>query len=178
VILTIGHSRHPIAEFLELLKRHGVEALVDVRRKPYSRREPQFNREALATALVGTGVQYLHLETLGGMREPHPASPHVALPASVRGFADYMESAEFHAALDRLIKESRAKTTAIMCAEAAPSRCHRSLIADALMAHGEEVAHIVGRGPAEPHQLTAGARVEGDRVSYPAKQARLDLESE
>src|SRR5262245_32519609 len=166
MILTVGHSRHPTPRFLEMLKRHRVQAVADVRRKPYSRREPQYNRETLAAALAGAGMRYSHWETLGGLRDPRTDSPHVGVLIGVRGFADYMETAEFRTALEHLIAHAMEQTTAILCAEASPSHCHRSLIADALLARGVQVEHILDEERREPHRLTTGATVEGDRIVY------------
>jgi uncharacterized protein (DUF488 family) len=164
-----------LPDFLEMLGRHGVESIADVRRKPYSRRQPQYNREALATALAEAGFAYSHHETLGGLREPRADSPHVGLPLPLRGFGDHMETAAFHAALTQVIELSRRQRVAIMCVEASPLDCHRSLVSDALVARGEPVDHILDLDHREPHRLTAAARVVDGRPTYPANQAALDL---
>jgi uncharacterized protein (DUF488 family) len=175
MILTLGHSRRPIAEFLAILSRHRIAVVADVRRKPYSRREPQFNRESLAAALAGAGIGYVHFESLGGLRELRKDSPHVALPAALRGFADYMETPEFRAALEALIARSAEKPTAICCAEASPARCHRRLISDALLARGVPVEHLIDLDQREPHRLSPGLELRGDRLHYAGRQSPLDL---
>ena len=180
VILTIGHSTRPIADFLDLLRAHGADELADVRTAPGSRRNPQFNKAALAAALAGAGVGYRHLSELGGLRRPRPDSANAAWRnASFRGYADYMQTPEFAAALQALIDLAVTRRIAVMCAEAVPWRCHRSLIADALTVRGMAVEHIMGPGRRSPHALTPWARVEGGRVTYPAPddapQPQLDL---
>src|SRR5947199_6111295 len=131
---TAGHSTRPVEELLALLAEHGVTTLVDVRRYPASRRHPQFSRDALAASLAGAGIQYVHEPDLGGRRSARPGSPHTAWRVEAfRGYADYMETPEFQAALDRLIRRSQGETVAILCAEAVPWRCHRRLISDALV---------------------------------------------
>ncbi len=154
---------------IDALKSHGIELLVDVRSVPRSRRVPQFNRETLPATLAGAGIEYLHLPALGGFRKPLPDSPNGGWRNnSFRGYADYMQTAEFAAALDELIALGRGRPLAFMCAEALPFRCHRSLIADALAARGYCVCHIMGPRRAEEHKLTPFARVDGGRVTYPA----------
>jgi len=167
-IWTVGHSNVPAGALIGTLTEADVRQLVDVRRFPLSRRNPQFNHEALAAALELAGIRYGHMPVLGGRRTPAPDSPNTALrDPGFRGFADYMATPEFDAALSDLIDIAARAPTAIMCAEAVPWRCHRSLIADALVARGVEVLHLVG-GKAKPHQLSAWARLEGDSVTYPA----------
>lgn len=169
VILTIGHSTRPLKEFITLLQAHGVTLLIDVRTVPRSRRNPQFNRENLPASLAAAGVGYWHLPGLGGLRRPRPDSRNLAWEnEGFRGFADYMGTPEFEAALDELLELARRERVAIMCAEAVPWRCHRSLIADALVARGVAVEHILGPARRQPHTLTRFARVEGGRVVYPA----------
>ncbi|MBP7149201.1 MAG: DUF488 domain-containing protein [Acidobacteria bacterium] len=169
LLLTIGHSTRPIAEFLDLLRAHGVRRLADVRTVPGSRRNPQFGREALATALAAAGIDYVHLRELGGLRRPRPGSPNGGWQNdSFRGYADYMQTPEFDAALANLLTLSREAPTAVMCAEAVPWRCHRSLIADALLVRGVPVEHILGPGRRQPHRLTTFARVDGTHLTYPA----------
>ncbi len=176
MILTIGHSTRTIEEFIAMLRAHGVEALVDVRTVPRSLRNPQFNSGALAGALAAAGIDYLHMPTLGGLRRPRKDSPNLAWRnESFRGYADYMQTPGFAAALDRLIEFARARRTAIMCAEAVPWRCHRSLIADALAARGVAVEHIMSEAAAKPHTVTSFARIEDGRVTYPPEQPGLDL---
>ncbi|HEX3551642.1 MAG TPA: DUF488 domain-containing protein [Thermoanaerobaculia bacterium] len=167
-VYTAGHSTRSIEELIALLAGHGVTTLVDVRRYPASRRHPQFSRDALAASLAGAGIQYVHEPDLGGRRPARPGSPHTAWRVEAfRGYADYMETPQFQAALDRLVQRSREETVAILCAEAVPWRCHRRLISDALVARGIDVLHILGRGRADPHELDPNARIlPGGRLLY------------
>lgn len=177
-VYTVGHSTRPLGELIALLRAHGVARLVDVRTIPRSRRHPQFNREVLPEPLGAASIEYTHLAGLGGLRKPRADSINTAWRnAGFRGYADYMQTAEFAASLDRLLAVARGAPTTIMCAEAVPWRCHRSLIADALTVRGVDVRHIMSVGLAEPHALTAFARVEGLRITYPgpAEQGRLAL---
>jgi len=168
VILTIGHSKHSIGDFLDLLVAHQVELVCDVRTIPKSRRNPQFNRENLAASLQSRGIAYLHLPELGGLRHARPDSINSAWRNdSFRGYADYMQTPEFEAALDRLVALSEGRRLAIMCAEAVPWRCHRSLVADALTARGIPVEHILSPTSRQPHSYTPFVQVRGGRVSYP-----------
>jgi uncharacterized protein (DUF488 family) len=168
LIHTIGHSTRELSELLSLLRGHGIGRLVDVRRYPASRRHPHFAKEALAAALRAEGIDYHHEPGLGGRRTGHRDSPHTAWrSAGFRAYADHMETPEFGAALERLVSLAREAPTAILCAEAVPWRCHRQLIADALVARGVEVRHVVGPGRAERHALHPTARVLGDgRIVY------------
>lgn len=167
-VFTAGHSTRPVEELLALLAEHGVRTLVDVRRYPASRRHPQFSRDALAASLAGAGIQYVHEPDLGGRRTARPDSPHTAWRVEAfRGYADYMETLEFQAALDRLIDHAQHETVSILCAEALPWRCHRRLISDALVARGVTVLHILGPHRAEPHELDPNARIlTGGRLLY------------
>ncbi|HSJ62838.1 MAG TPA: DUF488 domain-containing protein [Gemmatimonadaceae bacterium] len=166
-VYTIGHSVRPIDSFLALLARHGIRHVVDVRRYPGSRRHPQFGPAALASSLRDAAIAYSQVPELGGRRAAAPDSPNAGWRnASFRGYADYMSTGEFGAALDRLCSHARAERTAIMCAEALPWRCHRSLIADALVARGHAVFHIMD-AELRPHALPSFARLDGDRVTYP-----------
>lgn len=168
MILTVGHSTHPIEKFLELLAEHGVEQLIDVRTIPKSRRNPQYNSDALAGTLRDAQIRYQHMPGLGGLRHPRKDSINSAWQNdSFRGYADYMQTPAFEASLHQLIDTAKLHRTVIMCAEAVPWRCHRSLIADALLARGMEVAHIISTKPAKPHTLTSFARIEGESVTYP-----------
>jgi len=168
VIYTIGHSTRTFQEFLELLKAHGVEKVVDVRTVPGSKRVPQFNRETLTKRLAGAGIGYTHMKGLGGWRKPRKESENTAWRnESFRGFADYMQTDEFEQNLERLLALSKEQQVAVMCAEAVPWRCHRSLIADALAVRGVEVHHITGPGEAKPHEITRFAKVERTKVTYP-----------
>jgi uncharacterized protein (DUF488 family) len=175
MILTVGHSTHPIAAFLELLAAHGVEQLMDVRTIPKSRRNPQYNSDALADALQAAHIQYRHMPGLGGLRHPRKDSINSAWQNdSFRGYADYMQTPAFTTALDELVGLSRDTRVAIMCAEAVPWRCHRSLIADALVARGVAACEIVSVKRLQPHRMTPFAIVEGARVTYPPEPASAD----
>lgn len=173
MIYTIGHSTRGLAELLGLLAAHGVAQVVDVRRYPASRRHPQFAQAALAAGLGASGIGYRHEPDLGGRRSARRDSPNTAWrSAGFRGYADYMETAAFQAALGPLIASARTVPTAILCAEAVPWRCHRHLIADALVAGGESVGHILGRGELRRHELSPHAElVPGGAVRYPARPA-------
>jgi uncharacterized protein (DUF488 family) len=173
-VYTLGHSTLDLDAFLALLARRGIGGIADVRRFPASRRHPHFGREALAASLAAAGVAYEWLPALGGRRPAHAGSPHVGWRVDAfRGYADHMESAEFAGGLARLLELAAARPTAIMCAEAVPWRCHRQLVADALVARGIEVRDVVGAAE-KPHRLTAFARIEGDRIVYDGGgQARL-----
>jgi uncharacterized protein (DUF488 family) len=169
-VWTIGHSTRSLDTLVALLRAHGIERLADVRRFPRSRRHPHFDTDALAGDLPAAGLAYRHFPGLGGFRRARADSPNTGWRnASFRGYADYMDTAEFAGHLAALLEEARRGPTAIMCAEAVPWRCHRSLISDALLARGEEVRHILGPERADLHALTAGARLEGTRVVYPGE---------
>jgi uncharacterized protein (DUF488 family) len=171
-ILTIGHSTRPIEEFIRLLKAHGVTRLVDIRTVPRSRHNPQFNRETLPASLSAAGISYLHLPELGGLRRTTSASPNTAWRnLSFRGYADYMQTAEFRGAVAKLIEGAEHDRMALMCAEAVPWRCHRSLIADALLVRGVQANEISSATRLTPHRLTPFARVRGTEITYPAKTA-------
>jgi uncharacterized protein (DUF488 family) len=175
-VSTIGHSTHPIEVFIGMLEAHGIRGLVDVRTIPKSRWNPQFVREGLRASLHAAGIQYYHLPGLGGLRHPRKDSINAAWRnASFRGYADYMQTPEFGENLDRLIALASEAPTAIMCAEAVPWRCHRSLIADALTAHGIAVTDILSAAKSQPHVLTPFAHVDGHCVTYPAETASVDL---
>jgi uncharacterized protein (DUF488 family) len=172
-VFTIGHSTHPIAEFIEILKATGIKRVLDVRTIPRSRHNPQFNRESLAESLHGSGIGYTHLKKLGGLRYPAKDSINLGWRNSgFRGFADYMQSPEFEAALARAIKLSKTKSCALMCAEAVPWRCHRSLIADALRVRKIPVTHIVSATRARPHKITPFALIRGTQITYPDETVR------
>jgi uncharacterized protein (DUF488 family) len=175
IVYTVGHSTLPLPDFLALLATRDLGALADVRRYPASRRHPHFAREALAESLAAAGIDYLWLPGLGGRRHGRRGSPHVAWrSASFRAYADHMETAEFADELGRLLEVARIRPTAIMCAEAVPWRCHRQLIADALLARGIAVRHLLRRDvEPEPHRLTAFARLDGERVVYDRGQLEL-----
>jgi uncharacterized protein (DUF488 family) len=168
VIYTIGHSTRSLDELVEMLRAHGVERLVDVRTVPRSRHNPQFNRETLSQSLHNRRLSYRHMKSLGGLRHPQPDSKNLGWRnSSFRGYADYMQTPEFAEAIDELIELAKEKPTAIMCAEAVPWRCHRSLIGDALVARGIEVQDIMCPTSAMPHVLNPMAKVRQQMVSYP-----------
>ncbi len=167
-VFSIGHSTRSIEEFIGLLKSNGVRRLIDIRSIPKSRRNPQFSTAALAASLRIAGIEYVHIKALGGLRQPRKDSVNLGWRnASFRGYADYMQTAEFEAAIGRATDLGSEKPTALMCAEAVPWRCHRSLVADALLARGIEVQEIISSAPPAAHKLTPFARVEGTQVSYP-----------
>lgn len=169
-VFTIGHSTHPIGEFIEILHAHRIALIADVRTIPRSRRNPQFAREVLASELEKEGIGYRHLKALGGLRRSRADSPNLGWRnAAFRGFADYMQTGEFAEALEGLVGMAGERRTAVMCAEAVPWRCHRSLISDALLIRGIQVQHITGKSPTHPHRLTPFAKVEGLKITYPAE---------
>ena len=169
VVLTVGHSTRPLGEFMALLKAHSVARLIDVRTVPRSRHNPQFNRDTLPAALAAEGIAYEHVAGLGGFRRPRPDSPNTGWRnASFRGYADYMQTAEFAGHLTGLIAEARRERIALMCAEAVPWRCHRSLIADALVVHGLRVEEIISGTRRQVHELTTFAKVSDKVLTYPA----------
>lgn len=166
---TIGHSTRSSEEFLALLTVHGISRLVDVRRYPGSRRYPHFHSDALAKSITEAGLAYQHMPNLGGRRTARSDSPNDGWKnASFRGYADYMQTEAFHRAIEDLMAEATQSRTTIMCAEAVPWRCHRSLVADRLITRGWKVVHIMGPGQVQPHRLTAFAVQQGDRLFYPA----------
>ncbi len=171
-IYTIGHSTRSLDELVALLRDHGVTRLADVRRFPGSRRHPHFSKESLERTLPEHGIVYIHLEDLGGRRRPRKNSPNLFWESEqFRGYADHMDTKEFRAAIDHLLGDDR--PTAVMCAEAVPWRCHRNLLSDDLVRRGIEVLHIVGPGPATPHELSKAAKIEADRVVYPPEQGSI-----
>lgn len=166
-VWTIGHSTRPLDEFIAVLRAHRVRALADVRRFPASRRHAQFNADTLAEGLAQAGIAYLPFSELGGRRKPRPDSRNTAWRnESFRGYADYMETPQFAAAMERLVEAARAAPTAIMCAELLWWRCHRALIADCLKASGMEVINITDAAHAQLHPYTAPARLVRGRLSY------------
>lgn len=172
LVLTVGHSTRTIKEFISLLQAHAVSRVVDVRTVPRSRHNPQFNKTSLPGRLKKAGIGYIHMPKLGGLR--HTTSDSLNLGwrnASFRGFADYMLTPEFDQGLDRLIRMAKKKRIALMCAEAVPWRCHRSLIADALLVHGIQTEDIMSAARGRTHALTAFAKVRGKTITYPASRA-------
>lgn len=170
-ILTIGHSTHPFDEFVSILKAHDVAQIVDVRTIPKSRRVPQFNSESLASQLPPTGIGYVHLKSLGGLRHAAKGSINTGWRnASFRGYADYMGTEEFRHGIARLLELAGEKRTAIMCAEAVPWRCHRSLIGDALLVRGVRVEDIMSAKILREHAMTPFAKVRGLEITYAADE--------
>ena len=170
VVFTIGHSTRTVEAFIRLLKAHGVQRVIDVRRMPRSRYNPQFNRDQLSPALHRARIHYRHMPGLGGLRHARRHSTNVAWRnASFRGYADYMQTLAFTRNLNRCIELAKLERVVLMCAEAVPWRCHRSLIADALVASGITVAEITSGVRTRPHALTPWAQVTGTQVTYPAQ---------
>lgn len=168
-LFTIGHSTRTLEELVGLLRVAGVSILADVRTIPRSRHNPQFEAEALRSALPRRGIRYVHLPALGGLRHARRDSPNAGWRnAGFRGYADHMLTDEFERGLDALHTLTGEGTVAVMCAEAVPWRCHRSLLADALTVRGAHVEHITGPGRPSLHRLTPFARVDGERITYPA----------
>ena len=169
VLFTIGHSTHSIEEFIALLNAHKVQHLVDVRSIPKSRHVPQFNTDALRDSLRTANIEFTHLKALGGRRHTRKDSINTGWRnASFRGYADYMATPQFAEGLTALIEIARTTPTVIMCAEAVPWRCHRSLIADAMMLQGWDVRDILTRAPATKHRLTPFLKVVNGQATYPA----------
>ena len=172
VVFTIGHSTRTIEDFIHLLKAHGVQRVIDVRTIPRSRHNPQFNRDQLSPALHRSRIHYRHMPGLGGLRRARRDSTNTGWRnASFRGYADYMQTSTFRESLDRCIALAKRERVVLMCAEAVPWRCHRSLIADALLARGIEVSEITSGVRTRPHSLTPWARVNGTQVTYPVDEA-------
>jgi uncharacterized protein (DUF488 family) len=167
-ILTIGHSTRTLDEFVDLLKAYRVTLVVDVRSVPRSRHNPQFNKETLPNNLKLAGVNYVHMPDIGGLRRPKSDSVNTAWRnKSFRGYADYMQTKEFTENLLNLIALARENRVAVMCAEALPWRCHRSLIADALVVRHVKVEHILTMENIIRHRLSEWAHVEGTKITYP-----------
>lgn len=178
-IFALGHSTSPVEKFVAMLRAHAIDKLVDIRTVPKSRHNPQFNGDALRATLADEGIAYIQIKDLGGLRRPLKGSTTNAawINDSFRGFADYMQTEGFEAAIEKLIGLARrgagGARAAIMCAEGNPFRCHRSLVADALEARGVRVVHISGVGEGRPHRMTPFAKVVRRRVTYP-KAAEID----
>jgi uncharacterized protein (DUF488 family) len=168
VLFTVGHSSRALEEFLGLLHSHQIGSLIDIRRNPQSRRHPHFSREPLSAALARARIGYTWRAELGGHRVPRPGSPNTAWrDAGFRGYADHMQTDEFRTALDQVLAAAAQRRTAVMCAEADPNRCHRSLFADAAVARGIRVEHILDERRIAGHVLNPWAQVEGGSVTYP-----------
>jgi uncharacterized protein (DUF488 family) len=172
IALTIGHSTRSLDEFIALLGAHGVSLIVDVRTVPRSRHNPQFNKDALPGSLMEAGIGYVHLPGLGGLRHAKADSLNIGWRnASFRGYADYMQTPEFEQQIENLIELVKGHRIALMCAEALPWRCHRSLIGDALTVRGIRTEDIMSLTQRRLHTLTPFARVRGTNVTYPAEDS-------
>lgn len=170
-VYTIGHSNRSIDDFIQLLRDNGVELLVDIRTIPKSRNNPQFGQGQLPRSLHAAGIEYRHLADLGGLRKTSSASVNTGWRnTSFRAYADYMQTEPFRHAVEDLISMAKERLTAIMCAEAVPWRCHRSLVGDALLIRDIDVADIMGTGSPRPHKLTPFAVVDGTAVTYPPEE--------
>jgi uncharacterized protein (DUF488 family) len=175
-VLTIGHSTRTIDEFIRLLKSHGATHVVDVRTVPRSLRNPQFNRDTLPRSLEAAGIAYTHVAGLGGLRRPRPDSINTGWKnPSFRGYADHMQTPEFAASLENLIELAQKQRVALMCAEAVPWRCHRSLIADALVAKGVRTEHIMSGSRRDLHAIRSFAKRTGTHLTYPSTDAEVEL---
>jgi uncharacterized protein (DUF488 family) len=173
-IFTVGHSTLPLESFVELLHAYGIERLADIRTIPRSRRNPQFNADTLPAALAKDGIEYRSMPELGGLRHARKDSPNGGWRNdSFRGYADYMQTSAFADGVEVLVKLGREKRTAIMCAEAVPWRCHRSLVADALLVRDVPVIEILSETDWRPHKLTGFAAVDGLSITYPPEQQLL-----
>ena len=170
IVLTIGHSTRTLEEFLGLLRAHGATRVVDVRTVPRSRHNPQFDETSLPGSLKKTGLGYIHMPGLGGLRHAKRDSFNPGWRnASFRGYADYMQTPQFEQSLEELIQLAEQERIAIMCAEAVPWRCHRSLIADALLVRGIRAEDIMSPTRRQVHELTPFAKVRGTTLTYPAE---------
>ena len=166
-VFTVGHSTRTLEAFIGLLKEHAVKKVVDIRTIPRSRHNPQFNRETLPAHLKVAKIGYVHMGGLGGLRHTRQNSPNTGWRnASFRGFADYMQAEEFEKNLERLIQLANRQQVALMCAEALPWRCHRSLVGDALKVRAINVEHIISSKKRQPHEVTPWARVDGTQITY------------
>lgn len=168
-IFTIGHSTHSFEDFVAILRHYGITRVVDIRTIPRSRHNPQFNQDELRESLKNRHIHYVHLKDLGGLRHVHADSINTAWRnASFRGFADYMQTDDFKKGIELLLDYAKHDRVVIMCAEAVPWRCHRSLVGDALLARGVAVEDIFSLTSCKPHTLTPWAHVRGEQVTYPA----------
>jgi uncharacterized protein (DUF488 family) len=175
-IYTIGHSTHKIEEFIAMLRAHGIKQLVDIRSLPVSHYNPQFNIDALKAPLAAETISYLHMKSLGGLRKARADSINTGFrDGGFRGYADYMQTPEFATALSELITKSRARRTVIMCAEAKPTQCHRSLVSDALAVRDIPAVHIFSEAKTQPHTLTDFAEIAGEQITYPSREPQFKL---
>jgi len=171
-VYTIGHSNRPIDEFLDLLREHGIKRVLDIRTVPKSRHNPQFGQDQLPGSLAAAGIGYEYIRSLGGLRRARKDTPNGAWRnASFRGYADHMQTEEFNEHVELVASMAQGLRCALMCAEAVPWRCHRSMVADALAVRGVPVEHIINKGKAKPHTLTPFAKVDGVRILYPPEAA-------
>ena len=175
-IFTIGHSTRPIADFIALLRQHGITCLLDIRTVPKSRHNPQFGQDQLAASLAAEGITYRYLAGLGGLRKPRKDSINTGWRnTSFRGYADYMQTDEFAENVATVIDLAATQPCALMCAEAVPWRCHRSLVADALLVRGVPVEDIIDGRQSRAHKLTPFAKLEGERLIYPPEDAQAGM---
>jgi uncharacterized protein (DUF488 family) len=173
IVMTIGHSTRTVEEFIGLLQAHAVSRVVDVRTVPRSRHNPQFNKASLPGSLKKAGLSYVHLPGLGGLRHAQCDSVNLGWHnASFRGYADYMQTPEFEKSLEELVQLAKQDRIALMCAEAVPWRCHRSLIADALLVHGIHTEDIMSPTRRQVHTLTPFAKVRGTTITYPTETSQ------
>lgn len=179
VVMTIGHSNRPIETFLDLLRAHEVRQVIDVRTVPRCEHNPQFNKDALPQSLRAVGIGYRHMPGLGGLRRAKRDSPNTGWHSpTFRGYADYMQTKPFETSVKKLMDLAKKKLLAVMCAEAVPWRCHRSLIADALIVRGVQVEHIMTKIMHHPHKLTPFAQVKGKRITYPPEKEPSAISSQ
>ena len=179
VIMTIGHSTHPLEEFLGILQAHSVTFLADIRTLPRSRHNPQFNKELLPNSLAAIKIGYEHFAGLGGLRHARRDSPNTGWRnTGFRGYADYMQTPGFVSNVEKLIEKARTMYLAVMCAETVPWRCHRTLLADALSIRGVKVAHIMTATSAKDHTITPWAKVSGTAITYPPETLPINFKSE
>jgi uncharacterized protein (DUF488 family) len=175
VVFTIGHSTRPVTEFIEIIKAYGIKRVVDIRTIPRSRHNPQFNKDALSKSLKAVKIGYLHMKGLGGLRHALKDSLNMGWRnASFRGFADYMQTDEFKENIEKLIEAAEKRAIVVMCAEAVPWRCHRSLIGDALLVRGVHVKHIMSASSSRDHALTPWSNVKGKKITYPASSGNQE----
>ncbi|MBP9852820.1 MAG: hypothetical protein QG629_862 [Patescibacteria group bacterium] len=168
-VFTIGHSTRPVEEFIELLQQNKIRRLVDIRTMPRSRHNPQYEQTALEKTLPKHGIAYLYMPQLGGLRPKAKDSKNMGWHnESFRNYADYMQTDQFTKAIEELVALANENPTAIMCAEAVPWRCHRSLVGDALLVRRMKVCDIMSPKTVQPHKMTSFAVVEGRNITYPS----------
>ena len=171
LVCTIGHSNRSLEEFVDLLRLNDIACVLDIRTVPKSRHNPQFGQDLLPASLAAAGIGYRHLAGLGGLRHPRKDSPNGGWRnTSFRGYADYMQTAEFAENVDAVADLARTTRCVLMCAESVPWRCHRSMVADALSVRGLRIEHIIGKQKPRAHALTPFARVDGTHIIYPPEQ--------